>query len=134
MDWRWATDNGPSQKLILSTLCSGELKIRKTQKIVFSKCLLRHDVLHVFCRTMCWYLYGPFCHGLHCLQHSFFKHLFNLYSPCLCCFSARLRRKLHEQPGYNYQSELSADISIKPVMFVQYYRTSGKSLSVFWTI
>jgi len=25
-DWRWATDNGPSQKLTLSTLCSGELK------------------------------------------------------------------------------------------------------------
>jgi len=23
---RWATDNGPSQKLILSTLCLGELK------------------------------------------------------------------------------------------------------------
>ena len=25
-DGRWTTDNGPSQKLTLSTLCSGELK------------------------------------------------------------------------------------------------------------
>jgi len=27
MHGRWTTDNGPSQKLTLSTLCSGELKI-----------------------------------------------------------------------------------------------------------
>jgi len=26
--WQWTTDNGPSQKLTLSTLCSGELKIQ----------------------------------------------------------------------------------------------------------
>jgi len=26
-DGRWTTDNGPSQKLYLSTLCSGELKM-----------------------------------------------------------------------------------------------------------
>ena len=25
---RWTTDNGPSQKLTLSTLCSGELKMK----------------------------------------------------------------------------------------------------------
>ena len=28
-DGRWTTDNGPSQKLDLSTLCSGELKINR---------------------------------------------------------------------------------------------------------
>ena len=52
----------------------------------FSKCLLRHDVLRVFCVGLC----VGFCTGhivmvllnltyLHCLQHSFFEHFFNLY-------------------------------------------------------
>jgi len=30
-DGRWTTDNGPSQKLTLSTLCLGELKRRKNR-------------------------------------------------------------------------------------------------------
>jgi len=53
---------------------------------MFSKCLLRHDVVRVFCVVPC----ASFCTGhfvmvqlkmtyLHCLQHSLFKHLFNLY-------------------------------------------------------
>jgi len=41
-------------------------------------------VLYVFlCCSLYWFLYGPFCSFnltyLHCLQHSFFDHLFNLY-------------------------------------------------------
>jgi len=59
--------------------------VRKTQKYRFSKCLLRHDVVRVFV-VLC----VSFCTGhfvivtlnlayLHCLQHSLFKHLFNLY-------------------------------------------------------
>ena len=24
---------------------------------------LRHGVLRVLCRSVCWFLYGPFCHG-----------------------------------------------------------------------
>jgi len=52
---------------------------------MFSKCLLRHDVVS-FCVVPC----ASFCTGhfvmvplnmtyLHCLQHSLFEHLFNLY-------------------------------------------------------
>ena len=32
---RWTTDNGPSQKLTLSTLCSGELKSLRTTQNIF---------------------------------------------------------------------------------------------------
>jgi len=47
--------------------------------MLFSKCMLRHGVLRVLCRSVSLVLYGPFCHGAlkHCLQNSFFKHLFN---------------------------------------------------------
>ena len=37
------------------------------------------------CCSVCWFLYGPFATAplnltyLHCLQHSFFEHLFNVY-------------------------------------------------------
>jgi len=52
--------------------------------VFFSKCLLRHDVVRVLCRSV------RFCTGhvvmvslnltyLHCLQHSLFEHIFNLY-------------------------------------------------------
>ena len=54
------------------------------EHVFFSECLLRLGVLCVF--VVCLFWYGPFCHGaqknlrcLHGLQHSFFKHLFNLY-------------------------------------------------------
>jgi len=38
--------------------------IRKTQKVgFFSKCI-RMMVFYVFlCRSVCWFVYGPFCHG-----------------------------------------------------------------------
>ena len=60
-------------------------KIRKIQKYSLSKCLLRHDNVS-FCVVPC----VSFCTGhfvmvplnitnLHCLQHSLFEHLFNLY-------------------------------------------------------
>jgi len=55
---------------------------------MFSKCLLRHDVVRVFVSS----LVLVFCTGhfvmvplnmtylhVHCLQHSLFEHLFNLY-------------------------------------------------------
>jgi len=35
---------------------------KKTQKYMFSKCLLRHDVVRVFVSSLV-FLYGPFCHG-----------------------------------------------------------------------
>jgi len=39
-------------------------KIPQTQKIVFFlKCMWRHGILRVLCRSVCWFLYGPFCHG-----------------------------------------------------------------------
>jgi len=61
-------------------------KIRKTQKYSLSKCLLRHDAVRVFVS----FLVLVFCTGhfvmvpfnmtyLHCLQHSLFEHLFNIY-------------------------------------------------------
>jgi len=31
--------------------------------VFFSKCLLRHGVVHVLCRSVCLFLYRPFCHG-----------------------------------------------------------------------
>jgi len=40
------------------------------------------------CRFVCWFVYELFCHGafklgifvaLHCLQHSFFEHIFHLH-------------------------------------------------------
>jgi len=60
---------------------------KKTTKLVFSECLLRLGVLRVLCCSVCVFL----CTGhfvmvplnltsLHCLQHSFFEHLYNLYS------------------------------------------------------
>jgi len=36
---------------------------KNTKNIYFSKCLLRHSVLGVLCRSVCWFLYGPFCHS-----------------------------------------------------------------------
>jgi len=51
----------------------------------FSACLLRLGVHVLVCCPVCLFLYGCFCHGalklscLHCVQHSFFIHLFNLY-------------------------------------------------------
>jgi len=38
---RWTTDNGPSQKLTLSTLCSGELKMNITQILWVNECELK---------------------------------------------------------------------------------------------
>ena len=61
-----------------------KLKIRKTQKYSFSKCLLRHDV-RVFVVPCVSFCTGHFVMVplnmtyLHCLQHSLFEHLFNLY-------------------------------------------------------
>ena len=60
--------------------------MKLTQKYMFSKCLLRHDVVRVLVSS----LVLVFCTGhfvmvplnmtyLHCLQHSLFEHLFNLY-------------------------------------------------------
>jgi len=57
----------------------------KNTKYSLSKCLLRHDVVRVFCVVPC----VSFCTGyfvmvplnmtyLHCLQNSLFEHLFNL--------------------------------------------------------
>ena len=60
-------------------------KIRKTQNYMFSKCLLRHDVVRVFivpCASFCTghFVMGPLnITNLHCLQHSLFEHLFHLY-------------------------------------------------------
>ena len=59
---------------------------QKTQKYSLSKCMLRHDVVRIFCV----FPYVSFCTGhfvmvplnmtyLHCLQHSLFEPLFNLY-------------------------------------------------------
>ena len=56
---------------------------------MFTKCLLRHDVVRVFVPSI---TSVNFCTGhfvmvplnmtyLHCLQHSLFEHLFNLYVP-----------------------------------------------------
>jgi len=55
---------------------------RKTQKIVCFACMLRLGVLHVLCVCFCTshFVMVPLnltC--LHCFQHSFFEHLFNLY-------------------------------------------------------
>ena len=57
----------------------------KHKKYMFSKCLLRHDVVRVFVS----FLVLVFVRAivmvplnmtyLHCLQHSLFEHLFNLY-------------------------------------------------------
>jgi len=60
-------------------------KIRKTQKYSFSECLLRHDVVRVFVSFCIGFCTGHFVMVplnltyLHYLQHSLFKHLFNLY-------------------------------------------------------
>ena len=45
----------------LSIKKNKKIKIRKTQKYSLSKCLLRHDVVRVLCRSL--FVYGPFCHG-----------------------------------------------------------------------
>ena len=41
------------------------IDIRKTYKkvVVFSKCLLHLDVIRVLSCSVCWFLYGTFCHG-----------------------------------------------------------------------
>jgi len=39
-------------------------KTLKTQKIVYSGCLLRLGILRVLYCSVCWSLYGPFCHGI----------------------------------------------------------------------
>jgi len=59
----------------------------KHKNIGCFKCLLRHNVLRVLCRSVCclvwailswcpsiWHIYTK-----HCLKHSFLEHLFNLY-------------------------------------------------------
>jgi len=38
-------------------------KSEKTQKLVYSECLLRLGVLRVLCFSVCLFLCGPFCHG-----------------------------------------------------------------------
>jgi len=67
-------------------MCLVEHVSEKDKKIVFFfKMLLRLGVLRVLCCSVCWFLYGHFVMlhlnltYLHCLQHSYFKHLFNLY-------------------------------------------------------
>ena len=55
------------------------------RKIVYSECLLRLVVLRVLCYSVCLFCTGHFgmviihltC--LHCLQHSFLEHFFNIY-------------------------------------------------------
>ena len=47
---------------IKNKTCNRKRK-RKTQKYMFSKCLLRHDVVRVFVSSLVLVLYGPFCHG-----------------------------------------------------------------------
>jgi len=60
--------------------------VLSTQKYMFSKCLLRHDVVRVFNVVPC----VSFCTGhfvmlrlnmtyLYCLQHYLFEQLFNIY-------------------------------------------------------
>jgi len=50
------------KKLSIKKKENKKWKIRKTQKYVFSKCLLRHDVVRVFVSSLV-FLYGQFCHG-----------------------------------------------------------------------
>jgi len=38
-------------------------KSEKHKKYMFSKCLLRHDVVRVFVSSLVLFLYGPFFHG-----------------------------------------------------------------------
>jgi len=56
---------------------------------MFSKCLLRHDVVRVVpCASFCTghFVMVPLnMTYLHCLQHSLFEHLFNLYFKTVCC-------------------------------------------------
>jgi len=87
-------------------------KIRK--KIVFSsKCLLCHGVLHVLVSFCVGFLYGPFfmvplnLTYLHCLQHSFFEHLFNLYwNDCNITFF-KLLASIHRGCTYTWWKYLS---------------------------
>jgi len=46
----------------------------KHKHSVFSKCLLRHGVLCLCC-SVCWFLYGPFCHVA--LKFNIEHHLIN---------------------------------------------------------
>jgi len=72
-----------------------EIKKEKSERhknSFFSKCLLRHDVLRVFCVVLCvglctrhFFMVPLNLTYLHCLQHSFFEHLFNL---CYCLLYA----------------------------------------------
>jgi len=39
------------------------LSEKQNKLVFFSECLLRHRVLHILCRSVCWFLYGPVCHG-----------------------------------------------------------------------
>ena len=52
-------------KSSLSTSCSGELKSEKHKKLgFFCKYMLLHGVVRVLCRSVCYFLYGPFCYGV----------------------------------------------------------------------
>jgi len=88
-----ARGHGFNTRLRQGFLCLIFFVLKKTQKHSFSKCLLRHEVLSFFCVV----LFVSFCTGhfvmvplnltyLHCLQHSLFEHLFNLYYFC-CVFT-----------------------------------------------
>jgi len=72
------------------------MKTQKTQKVVFSVCLLRLGVLAFWCCSVCLFVYGPFCHGAiqQDMSTFFFLHITSIYIIKLITFSTFHMKKL----------------------------------------